>query len=176
MNIEEIIIRDAVFADIADVAIIHIDSWCRTYKGIIDQDYLDEMKENLPKRVARMKKEFTLRKMLVATIDKKIVAFTEYSLTNEFSKDLDIDCELCGLYVKNEYLNKGIGTKLFNYVKDTFIKEGKKQMGIWCLKDNKNAINFYKSKGGVITKEKFFTLKNHNYQEVAFIYNLNGEK
>ena len=96
----------------------------------------------------------------------------EYALTNEFSKDLDIDSELCGLYVKNEYLNLGIGTKMFNYVKNIFINNNKKSFGLWCLKENTNAIDFYKNKGGVIIAEKKFVLSGNEYNEVAFKYEL----
>lgn len=170
---EQLIIRDATLNDIPEVAKLHVDSWNNTYKGIIEQDYLDNMKNNLEKRIERMNNEFNLRKMIVATLNDEIVAFSEFVLSNEFSKDLDIDCELCGLYVKNEYLKSGIGTKVFNYVRNLFIENNKKKMGLWCVKENENAISFYKRKGGVVISEKKFTLANKEYSEVAFEYDLN---
>jgi len=144
----------------------------KTYKGIIEQEHLDNMKNNLDKRIERMKNEFNLRKMIVVILDNEIVDFSEFTLTNEFSKDLDIDCELCGLYVKNEYLGKGIGSKVFDYVKNIFVKNNKKKMGLWCVKENNNAINFYVKKGGIQVKEKPFTLAGKDYSELAFVYNL----
>lgn len=119
-----------------------------------------------------MKNEFNLRKMIIAVLDNEIVAFSEFTFLNEFSKDLDIDCELCGLYVKDEYVGTGIGTKLFNYVKDLFINENKHKMGLWCIKENVNAIKFYKDKSGIQVKEKNFTLAGKDYSEIAFVYNL----
>lgn len=119
-----------------------------------------------------MKNEFDMRKMIVASKDNEIVAFAEYTMTNEFSKDLDIDCELCGLYLKNEYLKKGIGTKLFNYIRDIFIANGKHKMGLWCLKDNAAAIKFYEDKNGMKIKEKNFNLVGKEYTEIAFLYDL----
>ena len=116
MNLDRLIIRDAIVKDIPEVAKLHVDSWNKTYNGKIAQDHLDNMRNNIDKRIERMKNEFNIRKMIVATIDDEIVAFSEYTLTNKFSKDLDIDCELCGLYVKNQYVGTGIGSKLFNYV------------------------------------------------------------
>lgn len=67
---------------------------------IISQNYLDNMKNNLPKRIERMKNEFQLRHMIVAVLNGEIVGFSEFVLSNEFSRDLEIDCELCGLYIK----------------------------------------------------------------------------
>lgn len=172
MYLDKLIIRNATINDIPEVAQLHVDSWNKTYKGIIAQDHLDNMKNNMNKRITRMEEEFDLRKMIVATIDNEIVAFSEYTLTNEFSKDLDIDCELCGLYVKNQYEGTGIGSKMFNYVMNEFIKNNNKMMGLWCVKENTNAINFYKSKGGKQEAEKRFELAGKEYSEIAFVYDL----
>ena len=172
MNFDNLIIREATLKDIPEVARLHVNSWNKTYNGIIDQDYLNNIKNNIDKRIERMNNEFNLRKMIVAVLNDEIVAFSEFTLTNEFSKDLDIDCELCGLYVKNEYLGKGIGSKVFDYVKSMFIENNKQKMGLWCVKENNNAINFYIRKGGIQAKEKPFTLVGKDYSELAFIYNL----
>ena len=169
---DKLIIRKATVTDIDEVAKLHVNSWYKTYNGIISTDYLENMKSNLNKRIKRMHDEFNLREMLVATIDNEIVAFLEYILENRYSKDLDIDCELCGLYVKNEYLKKGIGSKMLNYAKKIFIENNKKKMGLWCVKENINAINFYIAKGGIEVKEKTFTLADKEYSEVAFVYEL----
>ena len=172
INLDNLVIRKATLEDIPEVAELHVKSWNKTYKDIIDQDHLDNMKNNLYKRIERMKNEFNLRNMIVATIDNEIVVFSEFTLTNEFSKDLEIDCELCGLYVKNEYVGIGIGSKVFNYVKNTFMENNKSKMGLWCVKENNNAINFYLKKGGIQVKEKPFTLAGKDYSEIAFIYDL----
>ena len=172
MNLDRLIIRDATIKDIPEIAKLHIDSWNKTYNGIIAQDHLDNMKRNIDKRIERMKNEFNMRKMIVATINDEIVAFSEYTLTNQFSKDLDIDCELCGLYVKNQYVGNGIGTKMFNYVVNEFIKKGNSKMGLWCVKENINAINFYRAKGGIKVAEKNFELAGKEYNEIAFVYDL----
>lgn len=94
-----IIIRDATVEDIEEVASLHVNSWHETYAGIISQNYLDKMKNNLPKRIERMKNEFNLRTMIVAILNNEIVGFSEFVFSNEFLKNLDIDCELCGLYI-----------------------------------------------------------------------------
>ena len=114
---ENIILREATFEDIEEVAQLHINSWHETYAGIISQNYLENMKNKLDKRIERMKNEFDLRTMIVAVLNDEIVGFSEFVFSNEFSNDLDIDCELCGLYIKNGYKNLGIGSKIFEYVR-----------------------------------------------------------
>lgn len=169
---ENIIIRNATLADIESVSNLHVDSWNETYAGIISQDYLDNMKNNLEKRIQRMKNEFNLRTMIVVTLNDEIVVFSEFVFSNEFSKDLDIDCELCGLYIKNGYKHLGLGSIVFEYVKNLFKEKNKKKMGLWCVKENEPAISFYKKKGGAFTKEKTFTIADKEYSEIAFLYDL----
>jgi len=133
---------------------------------------LDNMKNNLDKRIERMKNEFSLRNMIVAILNNEIVGFAEFVYSNEFSKDLDIDCELCGLYIKNGYKNIGLGSIMFQYITTLFKEHNKKKMGLWCVKENIPAISFYKKKGGKLIKEKLFTIEEKQYSEVAFLYDL----
>lgn len=169
---QNLIIRNAIVDDIEEVARLHVNSWYETYKGIISQNYLENMKNNINKRIERMKNEFNLRTMIIAELNGEIVGFSEFVFSNKFSIDLDIDCELCGLYIKNGYKNLGLGTKIFDYVINLFKEQNKKKMGLWCVKENIQAISFYQKKGGILTKEKTFTIENQEYSEVAFIYNL----
>ena len=48
---EQLIIRKARLEDISEVAKLHVENWNNTYKEIVDQDYLDNMKNNLDKRI-----------------------------------------------------------------------------------------------------------------------------
>ena len=172
MIMENIIIRRATFDDIVEVAKLHVDSWYETYAGIISQDYLDNMKNNIEKRIKRMKNEFNMRNMVVAILNNEIVGFSEFVFSNEFSKNLDIDCELCGLYIKNGYKNLGIGSQIFEYVTNLFIENDKKKMGLWCLKENNSAISFYKKKGGIIISEKILSIDDKEYSEIALLFDL----
>ena len=168
----DIKIREATVSDIEEVAKLHVDSWNETYAGIISPKYLENMKNNLDKRIERMKNEFGLRQMIVAVLNNEIIGFSEFVLSNEFSKDLEIDCELCGLYIKNGYKNLGLGSEIFEYVTTVFKENSKKKMGLWCVKENIPAISFYQKKDGIFTKEKIFTIENQEYREVAFTYDL----
>ena len=108
----------------------HIFSNFLKFIRIILIDYLNNMKNNLDKRIERMKKEFNLRTMIVVTLNDEIVGFSEFVFSNEFSKDLDIDCELCGLYIKNGYKHLGLGSIVFEYVINLF-KDNNSLRKIW---------------------------------------------
>ena len=66
----------------------------------------------------------------------------------------------------------GLGSIVFEYVTNLFKEKNKKKMGLWCIKENKPAICFYKKKGGIITKEKTISIADKEYTEIAFLYDL----
>lgn len=171
---ENIEIRKATTDDIDSVARLHVKSWKDTYSGIVSKNHINNMVNNIDKRIERMRNEFNLRTMIVATINNKIVGFAEYIDSNKYSSEYDIDCELCGLYVDKEYKGQGIGTKLFNYVAESFVNSGKEKMLVWCLQDNTSAIKFYiKVRKGVrIAFMRNITIGNESYNEVGFTYKL----
>lgn len=167
-----IIIKKATTNDIEKIAQLHIDTWCDTYSEIISKEYLEYTKNNINNIIDKMRREFNLKTIIVALLNDEIVGFSEYAFSNEFSKDLDIDCELCNLYVKAVYKNMGIGTKLFDYVVKEFKDNKKNTMGLWCVKDNIDAIRFYSKKGGIFVKEKIFTIGNEKYSGIALLFNI----
>ena len=75
-------------------------------------------------------------------------------------------------YKKVKETSEKMGTQIFEYVTNLFKDKNKKKMGIWCVKENLQAVEFYQKKGGNIIKEKKFTLADKEYSEVAFIYDL----
>ena len=169
-----IVIRKATPLDIDSVARLHVNSWKDTYSGIVSDEHINNMINNIDKRIGRMKNEFNLRTMVVATINDKIVGFAEYIDSNKYSSDYDVDCELCGLYIDKDYKGKGIGTKLFNYVADSFASMGKEKMIVWCLERNTPAIKFYMlvRKWAKIAFMRKIEIGNKTYNEIGFTYDL----
>lgn len=85
---------------------------------------------------------------------------------------LDVDCELCALYVRTKNKGLGIGKALINYVKNKFKNAGRKKMILWCLKDNYSARMFYEKMGGIFHSEKIIIKGEKEYKEVSYLYDL----
>ena len=168
---ENIIIRDIKRQDIPEVVDIQINGWKTAYKGIIDDKYLDTMSKE--ERIEKRQKDYKLNGFIVAELNGEIVGFCRYVDNNNFSKEIeDFDCELLAIYVKPDLKYNGIGTKLFQYVKNEFIKKEKSKMILWCLKDNESSKKFYAKMGGKIIHERSIQIGDKFYQEVCFLYDI----
>lgn len=67
---------------------------------------------------------------------------------------------------------KGIGTKLFQFVTNEFQNANRTKMVVWCLKNNEPAKMFYTKMDGKIAKEKIVEIGGKNYFEVGFVYDI----
>ena len=167
---KNIIIRNVKKEDIPEVVDIRITGWQDAYKGIIDENYLNNIDRN--ENIERIKNNYQDHGFIVAELNNEIVGFCRYIYDDQFSKEYDVDCEIMAIYTKPDLKGLGIGTKMFDYVITEFKKLNKKKMIIWCLKDNKKSQEFYKKMGGEIFFEKDLTIADKNYKEVGFIFNI----
>ena len=165
-------IRDIKKEDIPQVVDMQISGWRAAYKGMIDDEYLENM--NVEKKIKMREKDYKEIRFIVAEIYNEIVGFCRYTDNMEKTPETpEVDCELRALYVKPEVKHNGIGKKMFQYAVNEFKNMGKTKMVLWCLKDNVLARKFYEKMGGKIIKERLIHIGNRDYEEVAFEYNIN---
>lgn len=161
------LIRKNELKDQEQMAHIKIDGWRDTYDKIVASKYLNEL--NYEKQAERYIASFDEYKDLVfvAVRDDEVLG---YSCFQPKDKDGKFDSELVSLYVKTSEQGKGIGSKL---VKET-IKElksiGKRNMIVWCLQENKHAIDFYEKLGGKKVIEKDAKIGEETYKECGFYF------
>lgn len=163
-------IRLNTYEDQEQIAKIKVDAWKEAYPNIIDQEYLDNLNyETETKKYQDSYEEYKdLVFVLENTVTKEILGYACMKL----NKSEHCDSELVSLYIKPGYKGLGIGTKLFKKVTEHLKELGKKNMILWCLKDNKSSIEFYKKLGGTILKEKNAKIGDKEYKEYGIIYKL----
>ena len=116
------IIRNIKKKDITTVVDIQINGWKTAYKGIIEDKYLETM--NKEEKIKKRQNDYMLNGFIIAELNNDIVGFCRYIDNNSFSREVEeADCELLAIYVKSDLKYNGIGTKLFQYVKNEFIKK-----------------------------------------------------
>lgn len=169
---DKLLIRKVKYEDIEQIVDINIKDWKKIYKGIIDDDILNNLDRD--KKIKKWKKSYNSGNVIVAECTEKIVGYCRYD-ENATSDNIDIDSEIIALYVDCEKIGNGIGKKLVEYVVKDLKNKNKSKMIIWCLEKNYNARKFYEKMGGkLLTNEKFFEKEGRKYKEVGYIYNLNN--
>ena len=169
---QDIIIRNATIEDIEKIADIKIEGWQTAYRGIIDDDFLDNM--NREKEIEKRRNNIDNGvNIIVAELDKNIVGFCLYRNYNkDTEKYPEADCEISSLYITSKLKRNGIGRKLMQYVIELLRKEGKKRMILGCLKENYPSRAFYEKMGGKVISYDKIEFGNKEYGLVIYEYNL----
>ena len=129
--------------------------WNETYKGIVPDWFLEELKTNEQERANRMLNNFNEENnhQFVLEIDNNIVGFVNFGLAEEPEYS---NCgEIIALYIISKYKGNGYGKKLVNTAIKELKEMGCDKMIIACLKGNPSN-DFYKHIGGVYVKDGVF--------------------
>jgi len=157
--------------DAIQIAKLVVDSWRTTYKGLINQEYLDNL--NIQNVTDRWKKEFEQNNIiLVYKENKNILGVIKFG-AEELEKDKG---EIFVLYVKLEERRKGIGTKLLNQAKQELLKMGYKDMIVWCFDENKIGKSFYLKSGGEQKEDRNFEVNGVGTKESKLLFKLREQK
>lgn len=148
-------IRKIVKKECFDITHIETLAWNETYKGIVPDEFLNNLYNNEDERTKRRLDNYekSEKNQYVLEINNMIVGYVHFGPTEE--KDIPNCGEIYGLYILNEYKGNGFGRKLV----ETGIKElksmGYDKMVIGCLDGNKSN-DFYKHLGGKYIRTRIF--------------------
>ena len=157
-------IRKAKIEDSNSIANLILRGWQTAYKGLIDQELLDDMKEDEMSKGWK-KNIFSQNEsnnIYVYEEENRILGVIRFGKVDD-KNDRCHNAEIYVLYVEPELKRNGIGSKLFNYAKAYFIEHNTTDLIIWCLKENEPSIEFYKKMGGKIIGE---SINPYEYQKI----------
>ena len=139
--------RKAEHSDCYILANIKKEVWNTTYRGIYNDELLDNFDTN--KQTDKFKKMVDSKTNLyVVESNNKIIGY--FSFGKPYHPYSDYEIEFGLLYLLKEYQVNGIGTAIFKFVKDEIKKMGVNKFYLCCNKYNYNAQKFYEKMGGVI--------------------------
>ena len=149
------LIRRRTKEDCKGIAHVVTISWNETYKKIVPDWFLEELKNNEGERIKKSCNEFdeNNNNQFVLEVDGKIAGFINFGA----SKDEEYqDCgEIFALYIISKYKGNGFGRQLVEEAKKELKKMGYNKMIIGCLKGNPSN-EFYKHIGGVYAKDGIY--------------------
>ena len=166
----KILIRKVKYNDIEQIVDINIKDWKKVYKGIIDDEILDNLDRN--KKIEKWRKHYNIGNVIVAEQSGQVIGYCRYD-DNAVYENTNIDSEIIAIYVDCDNLGNGVGRKLVEYVMTDLKNKRKNKMIIWCLEKNENARKFYEKMGGkLITDEKYFEKEGKKYKEVGYVLDI----
>ena len=123
--------------EIRGKAYVHWKSWQESYRGIVDDGYLDRMT-----LAQTEEKAFRWRdNIFVAKDGEHVVGFVGYGQ----ARGDEGAGEIFALYVLEEYQKRGIGYALMRRALDELA--GCRVVYLWAFKDNAKALRFYERVG-----------------------------
>lgn len=143
-------IRTARRTDAAGISRVHERTWKEAYKGLLDGSYLETLSERrlLPRWRSNLdrRSEDLDDAIYVAVSNKEIIGFVMVGATREAFAPWD--AEISMVYVLKEHRGAGVGRALMKAAADHCIRRAMFSGGLWVLRDNGAARDFYETLKG----------------------------
>jgi len=166
------LIRKAIKEDSYNIANLIVASWQTAYKGLIDDNYLNNL--SVSDRMTGWENNILNQNennhIYVYEEDSKILGVIRFGKPDDESANYNSEIHV--LYVEPSFKRKGIGTKLFDFARTYFINNNTTDMIIWCLRNNIPSIKFYEKMGGTIVDSRKAIIHNIELEEAGLSYNL----
>ncbi|MCM3094358.1 GNAT family N-acetyltransferase [Cytobacillus sp. AMY 15.2] len=143
-------IRKAKLDDALGIAKVHVDSWRTTYKGIIPNDFLNNL--SYEQRTESWKKNIAREDNYVVIAENKegqIIGFAD--AWKRDNNAVENSGDLTSIYLLEEYQGKGIGKKLFRELFRHIKQLGYGKVFVEVLEENKTRF-FYEYYGAKLVK------------------------
>lgn len=163
-----ITIRQPTLEDADAIARVHALSWQSTYRGIVPDEFLDDIDvavwaERHRRNMAEDPVDFVSH---VAEAHGEIVGWALGGPNRDDS--LEYASELFTIYLHPDYLRRGIGRRLMAAVAGSLLAAGSGSMLVWVLSENRPARRFYEALGGRYLTEKEISIGGASLMEVAY--------
>ena len=150
-------IRKRKKEDIPNIESVVTNCWQQTYRGILNDDFLDNLSNNEKIRAKKMTERFGTGTdfFLVLEIDGEIVGFANIGPTED--KRYRNCGEIYALYILKKYHKFGLGKKLVEASFEELKKRNYKKAIIGCIEENPSN-EFYKHIGGNFVRKRAFKI------------------
>ncbi|MDR0269541.1 GNAT family N-acetyltransferase [Paenibacillus sp.] len=159
-------IREAEIMDIQGLAHVHLNSWLTTYRGIVPDNYLDNLK--LESRIELWTRVLDPSNgsmtFVLESPSGEIAGFINGGASRK--KGLDIEAEVYSLYLLKEAQGKGHGRELMNRMIGYFREQRYRSMLVSVLEDNP-AVPFYQKMGGRFLMSELLEISGEQVKELC---------
>ncbi|MBI1773150.1 MAG: GNAT family N-acetyltransferase [Burkholderiales bacterium] len=170
-SIKEVSLRRATVDDAQAIAAVRVESWQATYRGMIPDNYLDEMRiedsmlqwRQILKAMAQAEDRICV---YVAESEGKVIGFASGMMLPE--PKLGMQAELTAIYLRPAWQRSGIGRRMLHKVVRTLQAQGAESLLVWVISGNDIARNFYEELGGALLIEQSFSWDGMDLMEAGY--------
>lgn len=157
-------IRPARVEDASGIALVHVESWKTTYRGIVPDSYLASL--NSESRAQNWKEQLDagVSTILIAEDEGHLVGFLCGGESRD--KNLGVDAELYAIYILYQSQRQGIGRALVRSFAKQLANKGFRSVMVWVLEKNPS-VAFYTGLGGTQVAEKQIEIGGAQMTEIA---------
>lgn len=151
-QVNAMIIKLASIDDAFIISHIHALSWKSVYKGILPQQYLDDIQDDSWVNVIQDWMKYNVITVQIAYDNDVPMGCIAYGRSRD--DGLPHWGEIVSLYFIPDYMGKGYGNKLMDKALFDMLQQGFKNVYLWVLEDNIRAQKFYEKNGFICSEEK----------------------
>lgn len=160
------IIRKLRMEDTLELANNIVTVWNSTYRGIVNDDFLSGLYENIPYSSDRLKEKVKSNEEYYCLVcDNKIIGWIYFTFD---ACNYEETAEIHSLYVMDSYQGKGYGIMLLDFAFNIIKNRDINKVLIGCLDGNKSN-NFYQHVGGHYIGNRLFR---DEYLENLYMFDL----
>ena len=170
-RIKEISLRRATVDDAEAIAAVRVESWQATYRGMIPDAYLDDMRiEDSMLKWRQILQAMSAAAdricVYVAESEGHIIGFASGMLLPE--PKLGMQAELTAIYLRPAWQRSGIGRRMLQKVARTLQAQGAGSLLVWVISGNAIARNFYEELGAALLTEQAFSWDGMDLMEAGY--------
>lgn len=141
-------IRDATPEDAPGIALVHVEGWQTTYRGLLPDSYLDglDVKQRTDSWHRGLAAQSPGRYVVVAEDGREVVGFGSAGPAGNEALE-GYDCGVSALYVRPAHRSRKTGERLLAGLFERLRKDGRRTVSLWVLDGNDRAEAFYRRQG-----------------------------
>ncbi|HXG82407.1 MAG TPA: 3-deoxy-manno-octulosonate cytidylyltransferase [Pyrinomonadaceae bacterium] len=166
LETSEVIYRKAKIEDVPQIAAVHVESWQKSFAGIVPQVFLDKMSvEKRENAFRQMFSEETYKMFVAETSAGKIVGFADFGKSRD--ENLKYAAELYAIYLLPEFQRKDIGGNLFRLCQKEMANDNLNSMFLIALEVSPYK-SFYEKMGGRVVGKGAHDLAGVEFETVIY--------
>jgi ribosomal protein S18 acetylase RimI-like enzyme len=162
----EVKVRRAVVDDADSIALVQVESWRKTYAGILPDAYLESL--NIEKHAMIWRQGMREGPMFVFVAEDSWGIFGFVSGGALRDPIEGYDAELYAIYLMPARQRRGVGLELALALREALLMASFSGMIVWVLEQNLPAVSFYKRLGGIPVAQKTIDIGGTVLSEMAF--------